>query len=164
MMHSQLKDLFNNKDLADVIFLVQGKQIYAHKLVLCLSSQVYRAMFLNNFKEKNDSLVEINVPNCSYDVFLLVLEYMYTGNIDLSLHEATPRGMSDSIEQTLAILELADHLLLDHLKERCERALLHAINVTSIEFLMQFAQQSNAKCLEAICCHFLRNHDFGLSP
>lgn len=158
MMHLQLKDHFNRLDLADVIFLVQGKRIYAHKLVLCLSSQVYRAMFLNDFKEKNDPLVEINVPNYSYDIFLLVLQYMYTGDIDLSLHEATVQGASESMERILAILELADHLLLDHLKERCERALLHAVNITSIEFLMQFAQQSNAKCLEAICCHFLRNN------
>jgi hypothetical protein len=163
MMHLQLKDHFNQKDLADVIFLVEGKPIYAHKLVLCLSSQVYRAMFLNEFKEKKEHRVEIKVPNYSHDVFLLVLQYMYTGDIDLSLQEATVRGASESIERIVAILELADHLLLDHLKERCERALMHAVNVTSIEFLMQFAQHSNAKCLEAICCHFMRNHNFSSS-
>jgi BTB/POZ domain. len=74
-------------------------------------------MFLNDFKEKNDRLVEINVPNCSYDIFLLVLQYMYTGDIDLSLHETTVQGASESMERILAILELADHLLLDHLKD-----------------------------------------------
>jgi len=156
MMSSQLKGHFNTEDLADVVFMVEGKQIFAHKIVLSLTSEVYRAMFLNNCKEKSAARPEIEVANCSYDNFLSVLEYMYTGEIALSL-TVTASGEIQSFERILSILEIADHLLLDHLKQRCERALFHAVNATSIDYLMQFAQHSNAKHLEAMCSHYERN-------
>lgn len=156
MVSSQLKEHFNTEDLADVVFVVEGREIFAHKIVLSLTSEVYRAMFMNNFKEKATNRPVIDVPNCSYRNFVSVLEYMYTGEIDLSF-SVTAREAGQSLERILGILEIADHLLLEHLKQRCERALFHAVNATSIDFLMQFAQQSNAKHLEAMCSHYERN-------
>lgn len=159
-MTSQLKDLCNSEELSDVTFIVEGKRLFAHKVVLSLSSEVYRAMFLRNkFREKEVG-TEIKVPDCTYEVFLSILEYMYTGTIDLSLINASC-GQTDEtkVEQILGILEMADHLLLDHLKESCEHALFHLVNASSYEYLMEFAKDSNAKHLEAICCHYARNNN-----
>ena len=163
-MSSQLRDLCNSQKLSDVTFIVEGKKIYAHKIVLSLASEVYRAMFLRNeFREKEVG-TEIEIPNCSYGVFLAVMEYMYTGEVDLSLnsspqgiHACAGNGSEHNLEKVLGILEIADHLLLEHLKQKCERALFHSVNAASFEFLMEFAKDSNAKHLEAICCHYARN-------
>ena len=157
MMSSQLKDLCNNKELSDVAFIVEGKKIYAHKIVLSLTSEVYRAMFLRNEFREKEAGAEIEIPNCSYNVFLSIMEYIYTGEVDLSLKTSTFEANEQRLEKILGILEMADHLLLEHLKQMCERSLFHSVNAASFEFLMEFAKDSNAKHLEAICCHYARN-------
>jgi hypothetical protein len=158
-MSSQLEDLCNNKELSDVVFIVEGRKLYAHKVVLSLTSEVYRAMFLRNEFREKEAGTEIEVPNCSYDVFLSVLQYMYTGLIELTLNAPTLEASEKKLERILGILEMADHLLLDHLKQRCERALFQSVNAASYEFFMEFAKDSNAKHLEAICSHYARNND-----
>ena len=157
MMASQLKDLCNSPEFADIVFIVEGRRIYAHKIVLSIASVVYRAMFRTEFREKVTARPEIEIPNCTYDVFLSILEYIYTGHVDLTLDDASPGNACESLEKILGILEMSDQLLLDHLKQQCEHVLFQAVDATTIEFLMQFAQQSNAKHLEAICSHYVRN-------
>jgi hypothetical protein len=157
MMSSHLKDLCNNQELSDVTFIVEGRKIYAHKIVLSLTSEVYRAMFLRNGFREKESGTEIEIQNCTHDVFLAIMEYMYTGEIDLSLFATSSDGREERLERVLGILEMADHLLLEHLKQKCERALFHSVNAASFEFLMEFAKDSNAKHLEAICSHYARN-------
>ena len=85
------------------------------------------------------------------------MEYIYTGEVDLSLNTSTFEANEQRLEKILGILEMADHLLLEHLKQMCERSLFHSVNAASFEFLMEFAKDSNAKHLEAICCHYARN-------
>jgi hypothetical protein len=57
----------NNKTLADVTFLVEGQPFYAHRIALLASSEAFRAMFNQNFRERDASSIEI--PNIRYDVF-----------------------------------------------------------------------------------------------
>lgn len=147
----RLKYLCNNEEFSDVIFLVNGQQIYAHKMILALASDFYGAMFSasNGFKETGCQ--EIDVPNCSYETFLCIMEYIYSGN--------DPKMDTLPIEDVVEILEMADQLLLDHLKQRCEQTLQPRVDENTFEFLSQVAQKTNATQLLRFCDHFMRNHE-----
>ena len=148
----RLKHLCNKEDFADVVFIVDGQRIYAHKMVLALASDFYAAMFSvsNGFKETSLECPEIDVPNCSYDAFLCIMEYMYSGN--------DPNFDSCNIEQVVDVLQMADQLLLDHLKQRCEQVLQDHVDEACVEFLLQVAQKTNAIQLQSVCNHYIRNN------
>lgn len=43
--------MLNNPDLSDVTFMVEGKPFYAHKNIVSILSEKYRAMFTAGMKE-----------------------------------------------------------------------------------------------------------------
>ena len=148
----RLKYFCNKEEFADVIFFVEGRRIFAHKMILALASDFYAAMFsvTNGFKETSTGCPEIDVPDCSYEAFLCIMEYIYSGN--------EPKLDSLCIDKVVDVLEMADQLLLDHLKQRCEQILQPAVDENNVEFLLQVAQKTNAMQLESVCYHFVRNH------
>ena len=46
------KSYFMSEDKSDVVFVIDGKRLPAHKLILGLKSQVFNAMFCGEFKER----------------------------------------------------------------------------------------------------------------
>lgn len=77
----------DSQAFSDVTFIVEGKVVHAHRLVLSLMSEHFRAMFMSGFKEKFQR--EILIPHISYQAFMLMLEFMYTGvPPDLSVYES----------------------------------------------------------------------------
>lgn len=120
-------------------------------------------MFTAGFRESSSS--EIEITDCSYEAFLSVMEYIYTG--------ATPTVSGNAVGNTsnasavtperlgrlVDILELADRFFLDHLKQICETQLQSCVNTDTVEYLLQVAQKSNALQLQAICEHTIRNRE-----
>jgi len=171
----------NDDTFADVCFIVEGKKVYGHRMVLSLVSDYYRAMFSKKrrgggFKESGGGggILEIEVPNCSYEAFLMMMEYIYSGeepkiNIPLLTVELDNGDFDTSccikssdegskvIETVVDLLQLADQYFLDHLKQICERRLQSTVNTDTVECLLQVAQKSNAVQLESVCQHFIRN-------
>lgn len=47
----------NNKTLADVTFIVEGREFYAHRIALLASSDHFRAMFGSGFGERDAAQV-----------------------------------------------------------------------------------------------------------
>ncbi|CAB3379995.1 Hypothetical predicted protein [Cloeon dipterum] len=76
-----LKKYFNDADTADIVFVVEGKKIYAHKTILLMRCAVFRTMFQGNWKESNES--EQIIKHHSYDVFFAFLRYFYTNQVDM---------------------------------------------------------------------------------
>lgn len=58
--------------------LVEGRVVYAHKVILSLLSERFRGMFTAGFREANQR--EIALPDIRYVVFLKMMEYLYTGH------------------------------------------------------------------------------------
>ncbi|EEF41701.1 protein binding protein, putative [Ricinus communis] len=96
----------NNPTLSDVTFLVEGKRFYAHRICLLASSDAFRAMFDGGYKERDAKDVEI--PNIRWDVFELMMRFIYTGSVDVD------------IEIAQDLLRAADQYLLEGLKRLCE--------------------------------------------
>jgi len=77
LFQSSLSRFMNKKTFSDITFIVQGRPVYAHRLVLCLMSERFRGMFNAGFREENER--EIMINDISYDAFMLMMEYLYTG-------------------------------------------------------------------------------------
>lgn len=152
----RLRHFFNDEEFSDVTFIVQGQRVFGHKMVLAIVSDCFRAMFTAGFRE-SDSM-EIEIPDCSYNAFLAVMEYIYTGTspkVDTSDYA----NRATNVSRIVDILELADRFFLDDLKQICETLLQPFVNAETNDYLLQVAQKTNAMQLQAICEHFHRNRD-----
>ncbi|KAL6968320.1 hypothetical protein U1Q18_034124 [Sarracenia purpurea var. burkii] len=131
----------NNPTLSDVTFLVEGKRFYAHRICLLASSDAFRAMFDGGYREKNAKDVEI--PNIRWDVFELMMRYIYTGSVDVSL----------DIAQEL--LRASDQYLLEGLKRLCEYAIAQDISVENVPLMYELSEAFNAISLKHACILFI---------
>lgn len=145
-----LRKLINNPDLADIRFSVEGKQVYAHKAVIAIRSEYFRVMICGGMRESLDisqSNAPIELPDVSYNVFLKVLEFLYTDSIrDVSL------------ELGIHLLIASELFMLDRLKSLCEDLIRRDIHVDNVISILVASHRHNALALKDIALEFiLRN-------
>jgi hypothetical protein len=187
LLQSRLQHFLNEPEFSDVTFVVDGKRIYAHKLILCLVSDCFRAMFTAGFREATEK--EIEIPNCSYEAFYAMMVYIYTSRVPMfqvvgstsnvaiganstlndpvnandaefseeSIQLSSSSILEEGVSRTVEVLELADQFFLDNLKQSCERMLQTAVRNETFESLLLVAQKTNSIQLEKCCRHFARN-------
>ncbi|RQM24633.1 hypothetical protein B5M09_009410 [Aphanomyces astaci] len=143
--NSALRPYANSPTFSDISF-VRCHVVYAHKLVLSMASDHFRAMFSAGFREA--SAAAIVIPNMSRGGFEAMMAYVYSG------HVVGEMGWEDLLE----LLVAADQYMLDHLKQVCERQLQLALDKDNVGFLMEAAERANASQLMAVCRHFVRNY------
>ncbi|KAH9311996.1 hypothetical protein KI387_027031, partial [Taxus chinensis] len=75
--------LINGKAFSDVTFTVEGRQVHAHKCILAARSPFFRMIFCNNdpTNQRSDTPHNQVIPVgvVGYEVFLLVLQFLYSG-------------------------------------------------------------------------------------
>uniref|UniRef100_A0A8C2JGX4 BTB domain-containing protein n=1 Tax=Cyprinus carpio TaxID=7962 RepID=A0A8C2JGX4_CYPCA len=71
--------LWRKQLFCDVTLTAQGQQFHCHKAVLASCSQYFRSLFSTHMLSREDGL------GCSSIGLRLVLEYLYTANVTLSL-------------------------------------------------------------------------------
>ena len=81
-MADDLSNLLDNTgksdNFSDVIFIVSGQEIPAHRCILSARSDYFRAMFNNSMRESHTSQpIQINSVECG--VFRAVMQYIYCG-------------------------------------------------------------------------------------
>ncbi|CAL1129025.1 unnamed protein product [Cladocopium goreaui] len=142
---SDLRDFLNDAKLSDVTFIVEGKAVYAHKL-LCMRCSYFRAMFDGQMREAQQKTITIN--NVSHRVFLALLEYLYTDEFEISM------------EIAMDLFVAADQFGIERLKRLCEKKILVSINIDSAATILQAANMHIANDLRQSCMDFiLRNFD-----
>ena len=67
---------------SDVTFLIEGKKVYANKLILSMWSPVMEAMFTSEFKEKDTA--EIPLPQKNYIDFLQLMKAVHPPNTQIT--------------------------------------------------------------------------------
>jgi hypothetical protein len=64
VLQQSLAQFVNNDRFSDVSFIVEGKVVYGHKVILSLLSDRFRAMFSSGFRESSQK--EIVIPDIRY--------------------------------------------------------------------------------------------------
>uniref|UniRef100_G3WLG0 RCC1 and BTB domain containing protein 2 n=2 Tax=Dasyuridae TaxID=9277 RepID=G3WLG0_SARHA len=104
-----LKKEFDNPETADLKFLVDGKYIYVHKVLLKIRCEHFRSVLNGN----EDDIVEMD--EFSYPVYRAFLEYLYTDCINLSPEDA------------IGLLDLATFYRDNRLKKLCQQTIKQGI-------------------------------------
>ncbi|XP_062085796.1 ARM REPEAT PROTEIN INTERACTING WITH ABF2-like [Humulus lupulus] len=131
----------NNPTLSDVTFLVEGKRFYAHRICLLASSDTFRAMFDGGYRERDAK--DIEIPNIKWDVFELMMRFIYTGSVNVDLDIAQD------------VLRAADQYLLDGLKRLCEYTIAQDIYVDNVSLMYDLSEAFNASSLRQACIVFI---------
>lgn len=78
-MNKYYANLIKNKELSDVTLILENEKFFCHKLILTTRSEVFAAMFNSEMVEKQQG--EIKIIDIRPEIFKLVLEFIYSGQI-----------------------------------------------------------------------------------
>uniref|UniRef100_A0A8C9FB10 BTB domain-containing protein n=1 Tax=Pavo cristatus TaxID=9049 RepID=A0A8C9FB10_PAVCR len=134
-----LKKEFDNPETADLKFLVDGKYIHVHKVLLKIRCEHFRSI-LNN----DDEIIEMS--EFSYPVYRAFLEYLYTDSIRLPPEDA------------IGLLDLATLYRENRLKKLCQQTIKQGICEENAIALLSAAVKYEAQDLEEFCFRFCINH------
>lgn len=136
----------NNETLSDVRFVIEGRRFYAHRIALLASSDAFRAMFDGGYKEKEAN--DIEIPNISWRVFELMMRFLYTGTVEVTLEIAQD------------LLRASDQYLLEGLKRLCEECIAQDLTVENVADVFDLAEAHHAILLKHTCALFiLKRHE-----
>jgi hypothetical protein len=68
-----LRAMVNNPTFSDVTFVVEGREIYAHKLML-VRCEYFHSLFMGSMREASQN--SITIAQVRYPIFLSLLEYL----------------------------------------------------------------------------------------
>ncbi|XP_057203456.1 ankyrin repeat and BTB/POZ domain-containing protein 3-B isoform X2 [Triplophysa rosa] len=136
----------NNKEMSDVTFLVEGKPFYAHKVLLFTASNRFKMLLANRPAAENTC---IEISHVKYNVFQLVMQYLYFGGTD-ALHIRNTEVMD--------LLSASKFFQLEALQRHCEVICAKNINTETCVEIYNHAKFLEAPELSAyIEGYFLKN-------
>lgn len=149
--------LINNPELSDVTFLVEGKEVYANRAILAGRSEYFHALLFSGcMRESIQTSSEaitgvptyerkpIEIQDISYEVFIKLLEYIYTDCLK-----------SITLETGIQLLITSEKFLLDRLKAMCEDAIRSHVTVDNVSGILLTSHQHNATGLKEIALEFI---------
>lgn len=79
------KELIDSGDMADFTFIIQGKEFKVHKLILSLTSSVFRDMFQSRSDETMENCAKLH--DCDFEMFQHLLDFIYKGIMPVNIQE-----------------------------------------------------------------------------
>ncbi|PIO64330.1 BTB/POZ domain protein [Teladorsagia circumcincta] len=122
---ASLNDLRCNGQLCDIVLVVEGRRISAHKVVLAASIPYFRVMFTTEMLEANQT--EVVLQDLNYDTLEQLVSFAYCGELRISAGNVQ------------SIMIGANFLQLDGVAEKCA------------EYLQTRLHPSNALAIRAFC-------------
>ena len=107
---SSLADLQEHQSLTDFILRVGDSEIHAHKCILKISSEYFRALFNSGMTEIKTG--EVKLDTFDFDTIKTVIDYMYGHQMQVDM------------DDLISLLSAAEHFLLEGLKERLMNMIL----------------------------------------
>ncbi|KAJ8942635.1 hypothetical protein NQ318_013348 [Aromia moschata] len=169
-LSENLATLCLNPDYADVVLVVEGQKLSAHKVILAARSEYFRALLYGGLRESNQA--EIVLPDAPLKAFKVLLKYIYTGHMFLTTlkedvildtlglahqygFQDLETAISDILKQLLAlrnvcaILDTAHLYGLEKLVKVCHGFLdRHASEILAHETFPQLSQSSIVELLQ----------------
>lgn len=124
-LYDRVKKLLISYEWSDCCFAVSGKDFKAHKLILCISSPVFEAMFYGPLSS-SDCVV---VPDIEPDIFQQLLNFIYTDKVEIR-----------SIEEALELLYAAKKYLLDELTDICITYVQDHLSIDNIITILNYPE------------------------
>ena len=149
--------LINNPELSDVTFFVEGKEVYANRAILAGRSEYFHALLFSGcMRESIQTSSEaitgvptherkpIEIQDVSYEVFIKLLEYIYTDCLK-----------NITLEIGIQLLITSEKFLLNRLKAMCEDVIRSHVTVDNVSGILLTSHQHNATGLKEIALEFI---------
>ncbi|XP_010738326.2 kelch-like protein 38 [Larimichthys crocea] len=125
----QLNRLRQENILTDVSLCSDNTEIPCHRNVLVSSSPYFRAMFCNNFLEKQQT--QINLKGITSSILSSIIDYVYTGLISISMDIVLP------------LMQAASMLQYDRLFEACSSFLQEQLSIDNCLSMIRLSEIMN---------------------
>ena len=119
-MSSKMEHILMNLDeqrkdgfLCDVTLKVEGRTFRAHRNILAAASPYFKVMFGSNFKEKNQSDINLE-ESITADGLELILDVIYRSKLYLTTENVGVIAMAADFLEMKEVLHLCDHFIYDH--------------------------------------------------
>ncbi|CAL5193342.1 unnamed protein product [Lathyrus oleraceus] len=179
--------LINGQAFSDVVFSVEGRLVHAHRCILAARSLFFRKFFCgpdppsgldpsgNRVNSSTRSGV-IPVNSVGYEVFLLMLQFLYSGQVSIvpQKHEPRPncgdRGCwhthcTSAVDLALDTLSAARYFGVEQLALLTQKQLASMVEKASIEDVMKVLLASRKQDMHQLwttCSHLVAKS--GLPP
>lgn len=134
--------MLNDEEYSDVTFVVEGRPVYALRAVLGKRCEHFAAMFRSGMRECEEG-AEIPIPNMSYAVFLLILEYLYTDTVKIDLEHAVELYIASDLYQ------------LATLREMCCVVVRRSVGSENAAYLLQSAHEAHCHVMKDIAMEYI---------
>lgn len=149
---SDLRKFLTNENLCDVTFIIEDQHVRAHKIILTRCSY-FSAMFTGNMIEANQSA--IHIEDVSYPIFLAVLEYLYTDEVNYN-NPAIANGYSILDGPCMMDLYVAADLFgMPRLQAMCEENILESMYAENASLIFHAADLYCAKSMRAKAMRYI---------
>ncbi|CAK5069959.1 unnamed protein product [Meloidogyne enterolobii] len=135
--------MFEEETLADFVIKIDDETINTHRCVLAQNSEVFKRMLGQNMIEKE--IGEIKIVDCSVDCFRAMLEFFYSGEIEISTFEKLGEDL----------YAIADKYEVVTLKEVCEHYMAMSITSTNFKKRYDCAKTYGLLMLEKSCIKYI---------
>lgn len=137
-------ELYKSEKYTDVNLICKDRTFKVHKIILVSRSPVFRAMFEHDMKESSTNIV--NIYDIEPKAFEKFLEYMYTGNTNVTFAEVE------------SLLEASEKYQLLDAKELCLAVLKANISITKAVEILLTADKFNLFSLKKIVLKFINDN------
>eukprot|EP00522_Entomoneis_paludosa_P015141 CAMPEP_0172461150 /NCGR_PEP_ID=MMETSP1065-20121228/39564_1 /TAXON_ID=265537 /ORGANISM="Amphiprora paludosa, Strain CCMP125" /LENGTH=675 /DNA_ID=CAMNT_0013216385 /DNA_START=12 /DNA_END=2039 /DNA_ORIENTATION=- len=142
-----LHKAINDEEFSDVTFLLEGNRpIHAHRVILTGKCEFFATMFRAGMRESSSTENGppiIPIPNVRYDIFLLVLNYLYTDKVHVHVDDA------------VELCSLAEMYGLDRLQKICCTAVKQKLTAGKTAAVLQLATVCHCHVIKEICMKFV---------
>ncbi len=112
-----LRELFQQDHLTDVMLAAEGRSIPCHKVLLAAASKFFRGKFITNPEALEHNILDI--ADIDFDTLTSVVSFIYSGNIELT------------VEKTEKLIPASVSLMLPELTKECTTFLKKLINTNT---------------------------------
>ena len=123
----------------DVVLVVGDRRFHTHRLILAALSDFFQTLF----KPGESRVGEVTLHGVVPEDFALVLEFAYTGMLDL-----TP-------ENVQGILLTADYLNISGVSRECQLFMARNLDFDNVSDVLRFARHYSLQLLEKLSTEFL---------
>jgi len=138
---SQMRAMVNDDEFSDVTFMVENQPIHAHRAILAQRCEHFAAMFRSGMRESVEKMVSI--PDISRQVFLMLLEYLYTDSVKIDVENAIELYIASDIYQ------------LERLRDMCCTVVKRNLNAENSAPLLQSAADAHCHILKDACMAYV---------
>ena len=151
---SMLRDLqsltTDDPVLADVVFIVEGKPVYAGKRLLSVRCEYFNRMFSSGYHVNSSAKVtEIPIQDVDYESFKALIVYLTTDRLTVD---------SRDYKRVCQLLVACDRFMVDRLKVYCEQVLENKIQSDNVFELVHVADRHGAEHLKDAALTFVSQH------